>query len=110
MSDDLHTMTDGRSIRVLHDQVLVQFEKTPEVTEGGIIIPSKSHDHLGDAVVLAFGEIRKKRGVAKLDVTKGDRVLAVRALAEQGSNPGLQKSFGDDYAILQPADIIGVRD
>lgn len=108
--DDTYVLDDGKSVRVLHDQVLVRFQKMEEKTAGGIIIPESAQDHIGRAEILAFGELRKKKGVGALDVKKGDIALVVRALAFQGANPGLQKDFGDDMAVIKPEDIIGVED
>lgn len=107
MSTDVYELPDGGVFRVRPNRVLVRFEEAQAESAGGILIPERSRDPHGHAEVLAVGELRKGTKTLPPPVRPGERVIALRALAEQDSNPTAFK-LTDGAVLIRYDDIIGV--
>lgn len=107
----VHVFEDGTYFKALANKILVEYEPPAETTAGGLHIPATARqDMIGRATVLCYGIVRTKRGAERgMGISKGDRVLLVRALGEQDANPWIQKRLGKNVAVIRLDDIIGVE-
>jgi co-chaperonin GroES (HSP10) len=122
MNHDTHQLPDGRSIRVLNDNILVQLDPPDVISRAGIILPTGVYENpYGVARILAYGyadatirndegEIIEVRKVSLPGLSVGDGVYIVRFLDTQDSNVLLQKHYGGGLIRIKPKDIIFVFD
>ena len=99
----MKTTKAGR-FKPLHDRVLVQRDKTEEVTPGGIIMPENAQRKSFEGTVLAVGKgVRLKDGTIRpLDVKKGDRVAFGRYKGSES------RAMEAEMLILREDDLLGV--
>ena len=92
----------SRTIRPLHDRVLVRRVEDEDKTDGGIIIPdaAKEKGQTGEVVAVGPGKFDSSAGkVIALQVKKGDFVFF-------GKYSG--SDAGDDMLIIREDEILGI--
>ena len=93
------------SIRVLHDNLLIEMDKVEEKTSpGGIVLPQKGQKHPNTALVVGVGPGRRldDGNFIPLDIKEGDRVVVSRF---GGTEVHVD---GDDYIVIPWGDVLGV--
>jgi chaperonin GroES len=93
-----------KTIRPLHDRVLLRRLDEQEQAPGGIIIPdtAKEKPQQGEVIAVGDGKILKDGTRQPLDVKPGDRVLF-------GKYGGSEVKLGDEeYLIMREDEILGV--
>ena len=119
---DTYKLPDGRSIRVLNDNILVQLDNPDELSRGGIYLPRGSYEHpysTGRVMAVGYhhGVERNEEGkivgqtktpIAGLEV--GDGIFCIRFLDQQDSNRTLQRDFGAGLIRIKPTDVMFVFD
>lgn len=93
-----------KSIRPLHDRILIRRVAEQETVRGGIIIPdsAKEKPQEGEVVAVGNGKLLENGQRVPLDVKEGDRVLF-------GKYAGSEiKIEGEEYLILREDEILGV--
>jgi chaperonin GroES len=94
----------ARSIRPLHDRVLIKRIDGEEQVRGGIIIPdtAKEKPQQGEVIAVGDGKIRNDGTRQPLDVKQGDRVLF-------GKYSGSEILLDDEeFVIMREDEILGV--
>src|SRR5918999_4251532 len=94
----------ARSIRPLHDRVLIKRVDEEEQVRGGIIIPdtAKEKPQQGEVIAVGDGKIRDDGTRQPLDVKQGDRVLF-------GKYSGSEILIDDEeFVIMREDEILGV--
>ena len=89
----------------LHDNIAIKFEKVPEKTFGGVILPEQLQETSGEGEVVAVGPgIRDKKGnLEPMKVKVGDTVLF-------RPGAGLEvKVDGEDILLLKNEYVLGVK-
>jgi len=93
-----------KSIRPLHDRILIKRITEQETVRGGIIIPdtAKEKPQEGEVIAVGNGKLLENGTRVPLDVQEGDRVLF-------GKYAGSEvKIEGQEYLILREDEILGV--
>ena len=70
-------MSEGKSLRPLHDRLIIKRLIEDETTKSGIIIPdsAKEKPQKGEVIAVGKGKIGEDGSVRPLDVKAGDIVL-----------------------------------
>ncbi len=92
-----------KSIRPLHDRVLVQRLNEEEKTKGGIIIPDSAKEKPQEGKVIAIGNGRYEDGkLIPLQVKAGEKILFSKYSGNE------IKIDGEEYLIMKEDEILGV--
>ena len=94
----------AKTIKPLHDRVVVKRLENEQTTAGGIIIPDTAQEktQLGTIVAVGDGRINKDGSVLPLNVKKGDTILF-------GKYSGTEVKFeGEELLILKEEELLGV--
>lgn len=118
MQHNEYRTRDGRTIRLINDEVLVKMDPPREKTSGGLFIPDAVGDR-GDAgilttgTILAYGfiEIGGKKGypfqkIPIPDLYVGLKVVFIRFYAEQHSNQQIQYRVEEGVIKMNAPDFI----
>ena len=96
--------TKERSIRPLHDRVVIKRHEEENTSAGGIVIPdaAKEKPVRGEVVAVGKGKILDNGEVRKLDVQSGDQVLF-------GKYSGTEiKADGEDLLVMREEDLVAI--
>lgn len=91
-------------VKPLSDRILVKRIEEKEVIKGGIIIPdtAKEKPMEGEVVAAGPGKVQEDGKRAKMDLTKGDRILF-------GKYSGTEIKIEDEeYVIMREDDVLAV--
>ena len=92
-----------KSIRPLHDRVLVQRLNEEEKTKGGIIIPDSAKEKPQEGKVVAIGHGRYEDGkLIPLQVKVGEKILFTKYSGNE------VKIEGQEHLIMKEDEILGV--
>ena len=94
----------AKSIRPLHDRVLIKRLDEQDQVRGGIIIPdtAKEKPQQGEVVAAGQGKVRDDGTRQPLDVKPGDRVLF-------GKYSGSEVKIDDEeFLIMREDEILGI--
>jgi chaperonin GroES len=103
---DLRIMAKSKSLRPLHDRVLIKRLEEQDEKHGSIIIPdsAKEKPQEGKVVAVGTGRVAEDGKILPLAVKAGDHILF-------GKYSGSEvKISGEEYLILREEDILGVVD
>jgi chaperonin GroES len=100
-------------IRPLHDVLVVEIEKRPEVTASGIIIPATAIERKCIGRVVAAGPGKWKwnsrtdeEWFQATEVQVGERVVFHRANLETQQGKQLCWTVGDDIGVIHETDVL----
>ena len=96
--------TTAKTIRPLHDKIIVKRIEEGEQKVGGIIIPdtAKEKPQQGKVIAVGKGKVEKDGKVTPLDVKEGDTILF-------GKYSGQEiKLDGDELLIMREEEVLGV--
>ena len=93
-----------KTLKPLHDKVIVQKLEAQEKTSGGIVLPDSARENPQEGKVIAVGPglIDDKGQRKPIDVKEGDLVLYAKY---SGTEVKLE---GEEYLILSEKDILAV--
>ncbi|MBI3481122.1 MAG: co-chaperone GroES [Nitrosomonadales bacterium] len=96
--------TQLKSIRPLHDRVLVKRQEGSHKTASGIVIPDAASEKSdqGEVIAIGAGAMLKDGKVRPLDVKVGDRVLFGKYAGQ------IVKVGGEKLLVMREEDIIAV--
>jgi chaperonin GroES len=99
-------MTDKKTIRPLHDRILVERVEQASKTASGIFIPDTAQEKPMEGIIIAAGKGRRDENgkLHELDVKVGDKVL----FAKWGGTE--VKLDGKEYLIMKESDVLAIVD
>ena len=96
--------TKKRSIRPLHDRVIIKRTEEESTSPGGILIPeaAKEKPARGEVVAVGNGKVSDTGEVRKLDAKAGDQVLF-------GKYSGTEiKINGEDLLVMREEELVAI--
>lgn len=112
---DSYTFDNGKSLRLLHGDVLVELDPTADRSQSGLIhFPDGAMEHVNQTgTIRALGyHVSKKTGARTpvLDEPLGTKCVFVRFRKDQHTNVQVRDLFDDNFILLKVADILVVYD
>lgn len=104
-----HTLSDGRTIRLVSRYILVERQPPPERSAGGIILidGGKLSDgtEIGKVLAVGYQETKKGKRFPIRDIVPGMMCSYLWFYSETHSNQGMRARLGDNISLIRPEDI-----